>query len=394
TTSTDIFAPVKADSFTQYLATIIRLLLFIYRREPEQFRGSFDEESLELVADRFWNVLYGWREQMRGSINQPLKSFMAAIMLMKEEKETMAIRFKPAKTFTSATAHLQYFARLWILIRLKSFEGGAEEEESFLAEMTNLVSKSPLKGDQTPFSALKAWAALVSLINETPPEREYAWKNGEVNRIALYRGHEVSLKMMGTVVLCCIEDGWTLLWERLFFGFDVGFGDVAVSKLYATSGGTQFDLVSNGRGMLDDPNLNLAERKSAFWTLLDEIPDIGSKFLRESESMMASEKIYDKKMMMEWCSVFEDLQDLCLVAVHLSGGMPARATELVKLALRGGSHTNFSLFLSAEGELGIHQTYHKMRNTTNKNANVTRYLPDSVGNLLLALLIFCRDPYM
>ncbi|KAJ3411039.1 hypothetical protein HDV05_002861, partial [Chytridiales sp. JEL 0842] len=67
----------------------------------------------------------------------------------------MSIHFKPAKTFTTTAAHLQYFARLLVLIQLKSLDEKAEDEEYFLAQMTNLVAKSPINSDQTTFSTLK-----------------------------------------------------------------------------------------------------------------------------------------------------------------------------------------------------------------------------------------------
>jgi hypothetical protein len=214
-----------------------------------------------------------------------------------------------------------------------------------------------------------------------------------MGRTAIYKGQEITMKFIGEAVLRMVDAGWDILKEKLMLGVHVDFGSVFPKALHKKSVGTNFSALSGGRGLLDDPNLGLEGFKSEFWRVLDRRRDLCRQFLKTTgEALVDMEWV--RGSILEWCSAFDKLQDICLVAVHLSAGMPARATELSELTLRSGFMTSFSLFLSAEGDLGIHQQYHKMRNVTCRNANVTRYLPPKVANLFMAMLVFCRDVYM
>jgi hypothetical protein len=112
----------------KYIATISRLFLFIFRTHHELFLYPLGFETLDSVAESIWKCSIAWDEQLNRGFRSHLQPFFAASMLM-PSKTNDDVRLCPAARFTAYASHLQFFAKLWVLNRLDSYQGPDSEKE-------------------------------------------------------------------------------------------------------------------------------------------------------------------------------------------------------------------------------------------------------------------------
>jgi hypothetical protein len=259
-----------------------------------------------------------------------------------------------------------------------------------LKRILNLVATNPADGALTPFSALRAWTALANDAVDPLVESDLHWKLGEMGKTIMVKGHEITLKMIGNMVQRMVADGWSILKNDLFLGIGAPFENVFPSKLMKQTNGTNFAMISDAMGAMEDPQLGLHLYRNFFWNLSTQHPEFQSYFFPSLECP----RLWNRDSVARWCVSFERLQDLLLVAGHLTGGMPPRASEVCSFNIRNGPSSKMGFFLNSNGLVGIVQSYHKMLATTHKSAGITRLLPELVGDILFAFLVFCRDVYM
>ncbi|KAF1922122.1 uncharacterized protein M421DRAFT_79517, partial [Didymella exigua CBS 183.55] len=82
------------------------------------------------------------------------------------------------------------------------------------------------------------------------------------------------------------------------------------------------------------------------------------------------------------------LELLCL-AVHVTGGQPARGPELLSVRWRNGVLQDRNLYVM-EGQVVVITRYHKLQAQWDQPRVVARFLPDRLGQLLAAYLLYVR----
>jgi hypothetical protein len=81
--------------------------------------------------------------------------------------------------------------------------------------------------------------------------------------------------------------------------------------------------------------------------------------------------------------------ELVMLAMHLTGGQPARGTEIGSIKFRNGSTSRRNLFIHG-GDLFYVTEYHKARSATNLSHIVARFLPECVAQLVVSFIAFIR----
>jgi hypothetical protein len=82
------------------------------------------------------------------------------------------------------------------------------------------------------------------------------------------------------------------------------------------------------------------------------------------------------------------LELLCL-AIHITGGQPARGPELLSIRWRNGVLQDRNLYV-IDGQVAVITRYHKTQSQWDKPKVVARFLPEAVGQLVTAYLLYLR----
>ena len=91
----------------------------------------------------------------------------------------------------------------------------------------------------------------------------------------------------------------------------------------------------------------------------------------------------DKVVRRKWLEQYEKTLELLMVAMHLTGGLVSRGTELTSLQWANGwsSHRSVMLF---DGDVTLVSTYNKIDANKSSPTVIARILPDNVRRLLVA----------
>ena len=108
--------------------------------------------------------------------------------------------------------------------------------------------------------------------------------------------------------------------------------------------------------------------------------------LRRSDATI----VWSKGLLEAYLDWVDEFLERLLLLVHITGGQPARATELISIRhcnTPEGRHRN--IFVE-HGLIGIVTTYHKSQSVTNSIKLIHRYLPRAVSELLVYYLWLIR----
>ena len=81
--------------------------------------------------------------------------------------------------------------------------------------------------------------------------------------------------------------------------------------------------------------------------------------------------------------------ELLSLAVHVTGGQPARGPELLSIRWRNGVLQDHNLYV-IDGQVAVITRYHKTQSQWDKPKVVVRFLSEAVGQLVAAYLLYVR----
>lgn len=85
----------------------------------------------------------------------------------------------------------------------------------------------------------------------------------------------------------------------------------------------------------------------------------------------------------------ERFLDLLCLAVHITGGQPARGPELLSVRWRNGVLQDRNLYV-VDGQVVVVTRYHKTQSQWDRPKVIARFLPEPVGQLMTAYLLYVR----
>ena len=95
---------------------------------------------------------------------------------------------------------------------------------------------------------------------------------------------------------------------------------------------------------------------------------------------------YRAEAVQEYQQKVEQFQEKLLFIMHMVGGQPARATELLGIRYANTKQGGLRNIFIDRGMVAFVTTYHKNYRQTGKMKIIHRYLPKEVGELLLRYL--------
>jgi len=113
------------------------------------------------------------------------------------------------------------------------------------------------------------------------------------------------------------------------------------------------------------------------------------KLATPDKRLLKADDEWDRKRVLEYLGKKERFLELLMLAMHMTGGQPARGSELGSIKFRNSMLTTRNVFVIG-GNVFYVTEYHKARAATNYSHHVVRYLPSTVGRLLITFISFIR----
>ena len=171
-----------------------------------------------------------------------------------------------------------------------------------------------------------------------------------------------------------------MLLERLCFGFDL---DTMIKKFYESDMQDDFNNSKLEYSILELPFFK--DMKRSIDEFLFQQPTF-AKFILSIEDNGA---LPIKKAITSYIQDSEDLVQILLVLIHLSGGQPSRATELASLHISNKEESMRNLFIY-EHQVVLLTSYNKVNALNGKDNVIARFLTSGVTKLLLMYLCLVR----
>jgi hypothetical protein len=139
-----------------------------------------------------------------------------------------------------------------------------------------------------------------------------------------------------------------------------------------------------GHSFLTDPRNQGVLGNNSHRYMLNRIRDDGGlrkRFFRNQEALT-----WNLVAVQQYIRLTYEFLERLLLLVHITGGQPARGTELLTLRWRNSSHSDIRNIFMDNGMLCFVTSYHKNYSTSSTCKIIHRYLPAEVGELMLYYL--------
>ncbi len=186
----------------------------------------------------------------------------------------------------------------------------------------------------------------------------------------------VRLTQFQKMVHDVVSEAEDMLWRKLMWTKDRERIEIPLDKLTDdvtfTKRGISF--VNNGKNGLEDKREWMLTR--AFDTAA------GKRMHRRGEWVMRQVRAYLRAV--------DQFREILLLCVHLTGGQPARGTEISTVRFRNGYAQDRNVFVIHE-QIVVVTRYHKSQSQLDKPKVIPRFLPWRVGQLLAVYLVYVQS---
>ena len=135
-----------------------------------------------------------------------------------------------------------------------------------------------------------------------------------------------------------------------------------------------------GMSFLNDPQNKLEDKRE--WVLKRALShNAGRKMCVDGGWAMRQVRAYLREV--------DKFRELLLFCVHLTGGQPARGTEITTVRFKNGFLQDRNIF-AIHGHIAIVTRYHKSQSQYDKPKVIPRFLPWRVGQLLAVYLAYVQ----
>jgi superfamily II DNA/RNA helicase len=326
--------------------------------------------------------------------HQPFKSglihFLAVLGVNPD-----TLRLRTAPEYSSLLGSLVYCVRVLTIEAFLPSEQrgkqGAVETRSLLQQRSRYL----IDGSHSPMSvmlSLLSYAKFVSLRTPGSIAGSMWWS---LDRQTFFiKGRPVELARFRTMAQSIVAEAGQVLWKQLLWMEK----EEKNSRLHVDLAAIQDDvtIVQRGVSFLSPGRLQEAER----WMLkrLASIPAAQRLYERRGGAIQrGSETESDSGRPVQWrpqevrrhLRHTQHFLELLSLAVHVAGGQPARGPELLSVRWRNGVLQDRNLYV-IDGQVAVVTRYHKTQSQWDKPKVVVRFLPDAVGQLVVAYLLYIR----
>jgi superfamily II DNA helicase RecQ len=404
-------------SITRYSQTFTRLLCYVIRTAPE----SIDEETKTGVTFSKLQLTYVKTVQEAVAVavaddNNELDTALMGLIISLLAQETsqmllyespvmhyLAIRGVNPQTkrfyspfqYTPILAHMIWIIRLLMLEVAVSEKGwpelGLQSRKEIgavagaVAERIHQLRRAHLcEGSFSPASSILSQLARGQALNRvTPSESNVCWSDDR--ETVVYAGKGVAMAKVRTMCQALTIELHGLLHELLFHQ---SVPPVPLPQLVDSMGSAQ-QFQQKGYSFLDHPD---NARWKVGWEFLWErmLQEKGGWRLVEEESSSGS-----GSGQLQWidqrCKAYLDRERQFLlqlfVAMHITGGQPARSPEIGSVKVRNSITSNRNIFV-VNGRVAVVTTYDKSLKRRGKTEYVFRCFPDQISQIIVQYLVY------
>jgi hypothetical protein len=281
----------------------------------------------------------------------------------------------------------------------------------------------------TPILAGLIWVGRLLLLEYAIPKREYVflrwpsrqtyedhgWRLEDIRRGHMIEGtyspmsNLVALLAYGKCVAKTEDRPGLVIWDNDNMGLMIKDIHITVDefrgfihKVIESSEKLMSDVLMFG---LDLPKIDISSLKDCMTTeevgfslMKDKLNGLveGYRYMLNISQLASPEKRllkgdgeWDSKKVLEYLNKKKRFLELLMLAVHLTGGQPARGPEIGSIKFRNSSLTLRNIFV-IRGNTYFVIEYHKARAVTNHSYFIVRCLPPGLAELLIVYLAYIR----
>jgi superfamily II DNA or RNA helicase len=329
-------------------------------------RDAMSDLSMALICHPFGGSRY----------HSPLLSFCAMLSVKPYSKT-----WKEPGNYNSCLSGV-----IWA-VQLIIFHASASLEKAGLGETLERIEQYCgrfLKQDtETPMGEILGWRLLLFTVSkEAVGPHQAQWDVDE--KILTYRDVDLHMDHVPRLLLSEFQQAQHLLYDELMFGAP------NLPRLRAWALKDNLDADAFG-WFFGQHRENVELLKPLAKSLLTAIQ--GSKPLRDSFIETAADgskggrtKGWRTKAIERYEAVADEFLKRLLVLVHMGSGQPLRESELFSVTWRNTQRRR-NVYLK-HGLVMLHTTYHKGQQQMGKFKDNIRFLPASLGDLLLDYVVF------
>jgi superfamily II DNA/RNA helicase len=290
--------------------------------------------------------------------NEPFKSglvhFMAVLGIDADRG-----RLRMAEHYSYMLAGVMYCIRVTAVEALLPAAGreeqGDAEREAFLEKRRDFLSV----GSYSATSAILHMLAYgKSITRQTGSAGNTIWSTD--GRILYLHGEAIVIKEFRGMVHAVVRKAERMLWRELMWTdrFEVDL-DAIVDDVHADKYGDSF--VGNVGGNRLPPMVSRAKKR-------------------------LKRGCWDERRVRKYLRRVDAFLELLLFAIHMTGGQPARGTEITSVRHCNGQFQDRNIYIMA-GQAVVITRYHKSQSQYDTPRIVSRFLPWRVGQLLAVYLL-------
>ncbi len=358
-------------------------------RAPAASEGKLRERNQLLKSHVFvLSATILKRKFLDSGWENPLVHFTAVLGV-----DESTFRLKEPEDYTSVLAGLIYCSRL---ILFKDCSDGLTKNlatgETAAATRTELVDSTIdhfqryrrtylINGSYTPVSLmLNNLAYGLKKSTLVPGQARVLWVDPERTELK-YEGRSITAGGLRTMVRDLLREATDLLWQDLLFTDDDG-------QRFAPALKNVDDNIALGARGHSGAFLNL-DRATELSAGVELVQNRLFRNAGAKKRMLTSTSTFKNSGLKAYGHSTERFLDRLFVLVHVTGGAPARGTEISCTRYRDGPSVDRNLF-TIGGRVILISQYHKGMVITDRLKVVPRVLPRAVGELVALYLRYAR----
>ncbi|TKA62306.1 hypothetical protein B0A55_12932, partial [Friedmanniomyces simplex] len=193
--------------------------------------------------------------------------------------------------------------------------------------------------------------------------------------VVQYRGRPIYLDRVGEMMQNVVREAEDKLWAELMWTKTDDRFEIPLEKL-------ENDVTFTKRGVSFIANRANGLRDKRGWMLERAFAHPEGKKLHRSGT-------WSKGVVQKYLRQVDRFRELLLFCVHVTGGQPARGSEITTIRFRNGFLQDRNVF-AIQGHMVIVTRYHKSRSQFDKPKVIPRFLPWKVGQLLAVYLTYVQ----
>jgi superfamily II DNA helicase RecQ len=340
----------------------------LLRRVREGIENGWDKKSqLKALLDFYESLIF---QRVRGdTFKSAILHFLAVLGIDEETR-----RLRQANDFSYMLAGIVYCMRVIavevILPSEEREDQGDEDDERFKRTRDDFLADGTYSVMSKALSIL-AYGKSIAMDHSNTGSISWSLDRTEMS----YKGRRIDVARFGSMVRGVVEEAEGQLWKDLIWATQEQRFEILLDKL-------QDDVTWTKRGVsfVDNANNGLQDKRE--WMVKRALADVrGKKMRKQGEWLRLEVRKYLRKV--------DRFRELLLFCVHVTGGQPARGTEITSIRFRNGFQQDRNVF-AIQGHMVVVTRYHKSQSQFDKPKVIPRFLPWRVGQLLAIYLAYVQ----